>query len=214
MIKAVIFDMDGVILDSESVWEKYDRQFFGTEVYENMKSDIKASSLDKIHRLAGENGFKIDKADFVDRYFKLAETVYEESVLTEGIKTSLSDLKKRSIKIGLATSSPGAWAERVLSRLGNPELFECVVSVFDNPDVRTKPNPDSFLLAMKELNASPGETLIVEDSKNGIKAARASGAYVVCLTEHLPNGEHPEGADEYVANLQEFAELMNRLETQ
>ena len=214
MKKAVIFDMDGVILDSENVWEKYDRRFFGEQIYESMKSEIKASSLDKIYRLAAERGFKIDKTDFLNRYFKLAETVYEEAELTNGIKALLNDLKAKDIKLGLATSSPKAWADKVLSRLGGLEMFECVVSVFDTPGVRTKPNPDSFLMAMDKLGVTPAETLIVEDSKNGIKAGVLSGSYTVCLTEHLPSGEYPKGADEYVGNLHGLSDLIKKLERQ
>lgn len=201
MIKAVIFDMDGVILDSESVWEKHDMEFFGPDIYKSMKPRIKASSLDKIYRMASEHGFKVKKSEFLARYFELAKTVYKEAKLTEGLEGLLEELNKKGIKIGLATSSPGAWADQVMSRLSNPHLFECMVSVFDTPDVRTKPNPDSFLLAMKELGVKPEESIIVEDSLNGIKAAKASGGYVVCLTEHLPADEYPEGADKYIDTL-------------
>lgn len=212
MKKAIIFDMDGVILDSENVWEKYDMEFFGPKIYRAMKPRIKASSLDKIYRLASESGFKIDKSEFLDRYFQIARTVYKEAVLTEGLEELLDELSGKGIKIGLATSSPIAWADQVMSRLKNPHLFECVVSVFDMPHIRTKPNPDSFLAAMKELGVKPAESLIVEDSNNGVKAAKASGAYVVCLTEHLRADEHPEGADEYIDNLRDLSKLIEELD--
>lgn len=211
MKKAVIFDMDGVVIDSENVWEKHDMDFFGSEIYAAMKPNIKASSLSKIYDLAGENGFKMKKSDFLNRYFELAKTVYQEAKLSEGLEETLENLKEKGLKIGLATSSPIAWADQVISRLENPKLFECIVSVFDTPGVRTKPNPDSFLLAMEQLgNIKPEDTLIVEDSLNGIKAAKASGAYVVCATEHLPPGEYPQGADEYIARLRDIEELINR----
>lgn len=212
MKKAVVFDMDGVILDSENVWEKYDLEFFGPEIYANMKPRIKASSLDKIYRMAFAHGFKIKKSEFLDRYFEIAKTVYKEAALTEGLEELLDELNGKGIKIGLATSSPGAWADQVMSRLKNPHLFKCVVSVFDTPGIRTKPNPDSFLAALKELGVRPEQSLIVEDSSNGIKAAKASGAYVVCLKEHLPPGEYPEGADKYVDNLQELGSLIGELD--
>ncbi len=211
MKKAVVFDMDGVILDSENVWEKYDLEFFSPKIYSAMKPRIKASSLDKIYRMASENGFKIKKSEFLNRYFEIAKTVYQEAALTEGLEELLEKLSDKGIKIGLATSSPAAWADQVMSRLKNPHLFECVVSVFDTPGVRTKPNPDSFLAAMKELGVSPEETLIVEDSLNGIKAAKASGAYVVCLTEHLPAGDRPKGADKYIDNLRDLSGLIGEL---
>lgn len=211
MKKAVIFDMDGVILDSENVWEKHDMAFFGPDIYKSMKPRIKASSLDKIYRMASEYGFKIEKSEFLNRYFQLAKTVYQEAALTEGLEELLNKLKEDGLKIGLATSSPGAWADQVMSRLDSPHLFECTVSVFDSPDVRTKPNPDSFLVAMKELGVNPSETLIVEDSLNGIKAAKASGGYVVCLTEHLPANDYPEGADKYIDNMQDLYDLIQEL---
>jgi HAD superfamily hydrolase (TIGR01509 family) len=213
MKKAVIFDMDGVILDSENVWEKHDMAFFGPDVYKSMKPRIKASSLDKIYRMASEHGFKIKKTEFLDRYFELAKTVYKEAGLTEGLEELLNELNKNGIKIGLATSSPGAWADQVMSRLSNPHLFECMVSVFDTPGVRTKPNPDSFLLAMKELGVKPEDSIIVEDSLNGIKAAKTSGGYVVCLTEHLPPNDYPEGADKYIDNLQDLTGLIEELDS-
>ncbi|MEX2014323.1 MAG: HAD family phosphatase [Candidatus Saccharimonadales bacterium] len=211
MKKAVIFDMDGVILDSENVWEKHDMAFFGPDIYKSMKPRIKASSLDKIYRMASEYGFKIEKSEFLNRYFQLAKTVYQEAALTEGLEELLNKLKEDGLKIGLATSSPGAWADQVMSRLDSPHLFECTVSVFDSPDVRTKPNPDSFLVAMKELGVNPSETLIVEDSLNGIKAAKASGGYVVCLTEHLPANDYPEGADKYIDNMRDLYDLIQEL---
>lgn len=208
MKKAVIFDMDGVILDSENVWEKYDQKFFGPKLYARLKPRIKASSLDKIYRMATEEGFKIKKDEFLNRYFEISKTIYKEAALTKGLEELLDELSVRGIKIGLATSSPMAWADLVMSRLKNPHLFECVVSVFDMPHIRTKPNPDSFLAAMQELGVDPKQTLIVEDSNNGIKAAKASGAYVVCLTEHLPEGEHPKGADKYINNLGDLIKLI------
>jgi HAD superfamily hydrolase (TIGR01509 family) len=177
-----------------------------------MKPSIKASSLDKIYKMAAESGFKVSKGEFLNRYFEIAKTVYQEAALTEGLEDVLNDLSAKGIKIGLATSSPGAWADQVMARLNNPHLFECVVSVFDMPHIRTKPNPDSFLAAMKELGAKPEESLVVEDSNNGIKAAKASGAYTVCLTEHLPASEHPKGADKYIGKLRELSGLIKELD--
>lgn len=212
MYKAFIFDMDGVIINSEYLWEKKEKVFLvklmGKKIYQKIKEEILGSTTDVIYDLACQNGLKIDKDEFLKQYDDQAVLVYAQSKLTKDIDELLDYLVSLNFKIGLVTASRKLWIEQALSKLKNKDAFKYILSLAGKKDLKPKPYPDGYLEALKQLNSSPKETIILEDSSKGIAAAKKSGAFTICLPENLPYGFQPKGADMYVKNLQELIKFL------
>lgn len=214
MNKAFIFDMDGVIVNSEPVWEVYEQKFLpeimGEKLYSQIKDQILGNSVSGIYSIASGYGLKIDKARFEKAYDGYATKVYSEAKLTDGIETFIDKLVTMDFKLGLVSSSRQYWIDLVLSRLDNRDQFQFIMSL-DGENVKPKPSPDGYLEAIKVLNSRPNLSIILEDSKRGVQAAKASGALTICLQEHLPNGYLPEDADIYTKTIKELTNQIERI---
>lgn len=212
-MKAIIFDMDGVIVDSESVWQKYEPEFLpellGKDVYEKMRDKILGNSVSGVYAAAKELGFSLPKKELEKAYDRQAEKVYKEAALAEEIEDVITTLRSLDLAIGLVSSSRQYWIDMVLSKFSsNP--FAVVLSL-DGENIRPKPFPDGYLLAMKKLDSTPKQTVIVEDTKRGIDAAKKSGAFTVCLMQYVPVDRVVEGADEYIQRLSELPGILEKL---
>jgi beta-phosphoglucomutase len=208
MNKAFIFDMDGVLIDSESVWQKTDTQFFGKAVNEQIQDQLLGSSVQVIYDLACQHGLVMPEAEFYDRYNQLAAKVYKTAKMTAGVDQLIELLKRLGFKIGLVTSSPRLWVDLVLPRIADQAAFDYILSISDNPELRSKPAPDGYNRAIKMLGSTSEQTIILEDSNNGIASAKASGAFVIGLREHLETTYVAKGADVYVQNLSGVEEYL------
>jgi len=213
MNKAFIFDMDGVIVNSEPVWEIYEQKFLpeimGKKLYSQIKDQILGNSVSGIYSIASDYGFKMDKAQFEKIYDEYATIVYDEAKLTDGIEPLINKLITMDFKLGLVSSSRQYWIDLVIDKLGKKNPFQFVLSL-DGDTIKPKPSSDGYLKAIKILNSKPSLSIILEDSKKGVQAAKASGALTICLQENLPNGYLPKGADIYTKTI---IELTNQIES-
>lgn len=216
MNKAFIFDMDGVIIDSETVWEKYDKKYFssvlGKKGYLRIKNKLIGSSRDAIFDEASKIGIKITKKQFIEEYDQVAMKVYQKSKISRDIDILIEKLISYNFKIGLLTASPLLWIDQVLPRLKNKSAFSEIISLPKRKDLRPKPYPDGYLEIINKLGSSPKKTIILEDSNRGIKAGIASKAFTICLTENLPNGYKAKGADLFLDNLKEVIQFIEKYE--
>lgn len=215
MNKAFIFDMDGVIVNSETVWKKREKRFLtellGDSVYKKIKYSILGSTTHSIYELACKNGLKIEKDLFIEKFDQQALSVYQESELTKNIDALLSELKLLNFKVGLVTASSKLWIEQVMPKIKNKEIFECILSLAQREDLKPKPHPDGYLEAIRILKSTPDKTIILEDSHRGVSAAKASGAFTICLTEHVLEEDIPGGADRYVKTVKELISQIKAL---
>jgi len=183
-IKAVIFDMDGVITDSELLYgEAVNAVFEGTRYV----------LTDDDHRAI--MGSSIDYTwDWIMRRFDLPGPVerwtqrYDDEVVrlltdkaepTPGIYELLDAIQQRHVRLGLASSSQHNWVMAVLGKLGLQDRFEAIASC--EMAANAKPAPDLYVLAGQKLGVVPGECMAVEDTPRGIQAAKAAGIYTVAL---------------------------------
>ena len=214
MNKAVIFDMDGVIVNSEPVWESYENKFLpelmGEKTYLKIKNQILGNSISKIYETSAKYGFKMEKTDFIRIYHEYAAIVYQEAEITEGLENLLDRLIISKYTLGLVSVSRQDWIELVLNKLNKKNLFKFVLSI-DSLGVRPKPFPDGYIMAIRELNSTPDKTIIIEDSQRGVTAAKASGALTICFTRHLPKNYKPIGADFYVKDINELMKQIERI---
>lgn len=204
--QAFIFDMDGVMIDSERTWDEKEPEFyhrvFGSTVAEKILGKTMGLDVGSIYRLAVSAGYQKSDAEFLAGSDALALEVYGESPLTDGLTEFIDYLTHQNYRIGLVSASLPHWIEPVLNRTQRRSAFQVVQSVGNHPTLKPKPAPDGYQKTMAELGVNPAQTIILEDSQTGLRSARASQAgLVICLTEHHHPGYHPEGADVYLPDL-------------
>lgn len=211
MNKAFLFDMDGVLIDSENEWLRLETadgaNLYGPTIAAQMGS-LLGMSLDMIYDRAVSLGFSRDKKTFYNHYDRLAEQVYKTAPLTQDIDMLGKKLIEMDFKLGLVSASRSHWIESVISRLTFKEHFSSIISVNDRPDLLPKPHPGGYLAAIQELGASPETTVILEDSNTGIQAGKAAGATVIGFKQNLLPGYQQTGADKYAENIEEVIEIV------
>lgn len=210
-IKAVVFDFDGVIVESEPYWVLADQQVV-EEAGGRFRPEVKhlATGLPpaaSMRRLLELHDLDVDPAPLQARRERLMADYYATEIpAVAGMPALIDELARRGLAMSIATSTPARLVRGALARLGLAGRFRGVVS----PEhVRhAKPAPDVFLRAMELAGARPAETVIVEDSAPGIAAAQASGATVVWRV----NGHAPGAGEGVPHHLREPAELLTILE--
>lgn len=181
---AVIFDMDGVILDSGTIWEGVITELF-TECgvsWEDFDEDAFAggdNSQQWAAYLKQVVGLPLEEEQIIDRVVDALLRVYEDGLpLLDGARETVKRLA-RSYPLGLASSSPHPVIAFVLERSGLDQYFGAWVSSDEVP--RGKPAPDVYLEACRRLDVDPRRCVAVEDSRFGIRAASTAGLKVIAV---------------------------------
>lgn len=178
-MKAVIFDMDGVIVDSEAQWKSLESAYF-RELAPSWTTahDERAVGLgvEDLHRfLVKEFEVTITKNEFLAHCDITAKKVYEQRVeCAKGFLDLARELKHGGIKTAIASSSPAHWIKMVVDRFALSPLLDTIVSA-DDVGGRTKPLPDIYLEAASRLKLPTIECLAIEDSSIGLLAAKRAG---------------------------------------
>ncbi|WP_458208025.1 HAD family hydrolase [Haladaptatus sp. NG-SE-30] len=179
--QAVLFDMDGVLVDSEPFWQQFWREhvFAHAETGDPSLEDVTGrnfrESLDELATTYGLPG----GAERYARQFELtAETVYGEHVsITAGMPAFFETLRDRGIDVGIVSSAPAEWIEMVIERF---ELAPVDIMVSaEDIDLPGKPEPFIYEHAAADLDVSPSSCLVIEDSVNGVRAAARAGSTVI-----------------------------------
>lgn len=188
MIKAVIFDMDGVLIEAKD-WH-YDAlnkalNLFGYNIsrHEHLTAYDGLPTSRKLDMLSVERDLPQALHSFINEMKQLytMEIVYAQCKPTFVHQYALSSLKKRGYKLAVASNSIRNTVQVMMDRANLDQYLDLQLS---NEDVeQAKPAPDIYLKAIERLGVTPEECLIVEDNENGIKAARASGAHVLVVAE-------------------------------
>lgn len=183
MLKAIIFDMDGVLLDSERLWpeiefERY-RKLIPDWTMDNHKL-LTGLSLNDSHRMFTEKfGLDMSWEEYDGFYRTMAREVYlNRTSFYPGAEEILIELRKAGIPIGLATSSPTYWLDLIYERFPLNEYFEVLLGA-DDVGGKGKPAPDLYLLAAEKLGFSPEECIAIEDSYNGVLSAQIAGLFPI-----------------------------------
>lgn len=218
MGKLFMFDMDGVIIDTENVWAQQELDFFndfyGVELYKEVEEKIKGIRLKDEHELLKSLGFSLPYEDFIRRYNEQAQKVFGQAKLTEGVEDFLDFLNREGFKIALVSSSPKDWIDMTFAKLSNSHLFSSVLSLNDREDLQGKPAPDGYIEMMKLMGANPNDSYILEDSNRGLEAARNSGAYTICFQAHLPDKTQSGEAHFYAQKFTDIADLIRNFKNQ
>jgi mannitol-1-/sugar-/sorbitol-6-/2-deoxyglucose-6-phosphatase len=209
-IKAVIFDMDGVIVDSEPFWREAEMLIFpkyGIPMTEEMCLSMRGTKIDEVVRhWHSIYNWQPPRLDIIEREIvdKLMELVATKGKPMPGLIELFGWLRKNSIKIGLATSSLFEIMHHVLDTLQIRPYFDVVHSA--EAEKAGKPAPDVYLGVASKMGLQPRECMAVEDSVTGIKSAKAAGMYTVAYPEALEYElEQYSLADVKIKNLSEIS---------
>jgi len=191
--QAVIFDMDGVLIDSEPLWKIAMEEVFHAVGCMITRKDFQKTvglRIDEVIQFwYNERGWENYSAKEVEDLIiaKMVGLIHQNGEPLTGVMDTIAYLKSKSIKIGLATSSYNVLIDAVLNTLGIRNDFDQVHSAED--EEFGKPHPAVYLSVARQLNIDPVKCLVIEDSLNGIISARAAKMKVVCIPEKT---HHPE----------------------
>jgi sugar-phosphatase len=184
--KAIIFDMDGVIIDSEKYWKQAEYEVFTslgvnvTDEYSEMTKSMTTSEVTKFWYDKdpwGNKDLEVVEQMVISRVIELIEI---ESCQINGVKPFIEKLKTKKYKIGLATNSPHKIIPVVLKKLDILHLFDSISSA--EFEIKGKPDPAIYFKAAKRLDTKPEDCIVIEDSYTGMLAAKNAGMTVVAFT--------------------------------
>jgi HAD superfamily hydrolase (TIGR01509 family) len=209
MVEAILFDMDGVLVDSEQYWQAH----WTNDIFPRVQSgdptmdEITGRSIgDIVSYLHDTYRFDVEPSEIEAETLSFAEQMYQEQAnVVSGMPSLFATLRGSDIEIGIVSSARRQWIELVLeeSELGTPDV---VVSASDL-EAPSKPNPAIYERAIEQLQTSASACIVVEDSIQGARAAESAGATVVRYQCNQPT--EPISEAEYVAD--DIADLQNRL---
>jgi beta-phosphoglucomutase family hydrolase len=211
-IKAIIFDMDGVLVDSEPHHTTLEQRLFneaGLNVSEAEHLQFKGKTSDLMWReLIEKKGLKISLDELNEIYKKAADSYFSELdnlFPTEGVVDVLETIRQKRIPLAVASSSTKNIIDIILQKTGLKKYFDFIVSS-ENVDAG-KPSPDIFLYTAKLLGENCEACLVIEDSENGIKAAKAAG--MTCIAYTGTGGvQESKIADKTIRHFNEFGAVV------
>ncbi|GAA0336440.1 HAD family phosphatase [Actinoallomurus spadix] len=192
-MNAVVFDLDGVLVDSEPVWEEVRRAFVadhgGRWQPDTQQRLMGMSTSEWAAYLSGELGVRMTADEVARGVVEQMARRYEDGVpLMPGAVETVRRLASRW-PLGLASSSPRALIDVVLDRTGLAASFRATVSTEEV--ARGKPAPDGYLLAARRVGVDAAGCVAVEDSSNGLRSAHAAGMRVIAV----PHPRYPPAPD-------------------
>ena len=210
-MQAVLFDMDGVLVDSEDYWVEREREELLPGVvpdHDVAVSEITGMNYREIYDYLDDNyETAVSRREFLGLFDDAAHEIFDKRVdLLPGFRKLAARLRGEDVDLALVTSSPPSWIDRVFDRFDLHDEFDAVVSA-DELDGPGKPEPDVYLHAAEKLGLDPEDCLAVEDSSHGIEAAHRAGMDVVGFRFNGEPGEGP--ADVYVETPEELREVVS-----
>jgi HAD superfamily hydrolase (TIGR01509 family) len=192
MLKALIFDFDGLILDTETpevlVWQSiYKDHGFELPLDEWKKTvgGYGISNFDAAEHLALLSLGRIDPVSSKARYRKEADAIIHANSILPGVLEMIEQAKKAGVQVAIGSSSPHSWVDTHAKRLNIFHYFDVITCRDDVAPGRTKPNPDIYLKSLERLQVQKNEAVVFEDSINGVEASRRAGIFVVAVPNQL-----------------------------
>ena len=198
MTKAVLFDLDGVLVSTDEYhyfsWKKLSEEegfgFFDHTFNHKFRGVARMECVEIITKASGKHYTPEQKQELAERknrYFVESLSTVTTEVLLPGALSTLKELRKRGIKVAVASNSRNA--KTIINQSHIKELLDTIVDGFDITN--SKPDPEVFLLAAKNVEIPPSQCLVVEDAVTGIESARRAGmkALGIGTKERLPNAD-------------------------
>lgn len=211
--EAVIFDMDGSLVDSMWVWKDIDMEYlgrFGLEIPDDLQQEIEGMSFTETARYFRER-FGLDRS--VDQiradWNEMAWDKYRTRVMLKpGARELLDYCRSQGIKLGIATSNSREIVDMVMEERGVADYFSCIMTACEAK--KGKPAPDVYLLTARQLSVDPKNCLVFEDIVFGIQAGKAAGMEVCAVDDAYSAYQEAEKrslADYYIKDFREIQEV-------
>lgn len=207
-MKALIFDFDGLILDTETPdyqsWQ-YVYKSYGIELplklWLTFVGGDAETDFEPHEYLEQKLNSTVDREQiWVSRRKSYLENLEDQTVLP-GVVDLLKAARERGLKLAIASSSPENWVAGHLSRLGLNGYFDVIVTADDVE--KTKPDPALFLIAAEKLGVLPNEVIVLEDSENGVNGAKRANMFVAAVPNSITVESDLSLADLYIRSLAE-----------
>lgn len=219
MIRAIVFDFDGLIIDTESpdytawseIYDEHDSDLEFDDWVSNIglgANDLKFFPFDNLQsQLSHALDAEMIHARRRERYL---EIVHSQPILP-GVETYIKEAKRLGMRLAVASSSPCEWVTGHLQRLGLYDNFEAIRCA-DHVEF-TKPHPELYLAAVQALGVEPHEAVALEDSSHGVSSAKAAGLFAVAIPNVVTHRLPLEHADLRLSSLEEvpLEDLLTRL---
>jgi HAD superfamily hydrolase (TIGR01509 family) len=219
VIRAVVFDFDGLIVDTEGpifrAWQRIYRERGQQLPLERWLTIIGTASgpFDPVMDLAERTGQQLDSDELkaLERLYYREATALQQ--LLPGVDHYLRDARQLQVKVAIASSSGRTWVNEHLDRFGIGDHFDAIVCREDV--TRTKPDPELYQAALRSLQVVADAAVALEDSTNGIRAAKAAGLFCVAVANPLTAGMDLDQADIRLPSLDAMPlrALMDHVET-
>ena len=218
MIKALIFDFDGLILDTETpevfVWQSICNEHgfeLPVEEWEKTVGGYGISDFDPAQNLSRLSQGRLDPVSLRARYRLEADAIIHANPILPGIMDMIHAGKKHGLQVAIGSSSPHSWVDTHTKRLDIYHHFDHIICQDDVAPGRTKPHPDIYLKALDALKVNKDEAVVFEDSPNGALASKRAGIFVVAVPNPLTAKMNVQG-DLTVSSLAELSlqDLINR----
>lgn len=209
MLKAVIFDMDGVIIDSEPTHIKLEKETFkklGIEVKgDEHQAFVGTTSYYMWEDLKNKYTLNQTLEELVENdrsiYFKYLNSDECEITLIDGVKELIEDLHENGVNLAIASSSPLNVIKAIAKKFQIEEYFK--VFVTGDYVKKSKPEPDIFIFASEKLGVSPENCVVIEDSHNGVRAAKKAGMKCVGINSDVEGRQDISMADLVINSFKE-----------
>ncbi|UCD03522.1 MAG: HAD family phosphatase [Candidatus Woesearchaeota archaeon] len=205
-MKAVIFDMDGVVSDTQKLQVQVESELlkkYGIEMTTDELTETYAGVSDRewLKKLSEEYGVFIDiDKTLEEKWEKLFLLVKDGIDAMPGVIEFIDKLRTSGFKLAIASASPVNFIEFVLSKLNLKDKFDVITSSTEVE--HGKPSPDVFLLAAKRLGLKPEECIVIEDGVNGMVAAKRANMFCIGYVNRKVNKDLP--ADIIISNFNEI----------
>jgi len=209
MIRGLIFDFDGLILETEGPiyqsWQEIYHSYGCHLPFDSWTNIIGTADyeFEPIAELERQYGAQLDHQGLQVRHQQLEADMIVVLSAMPGVQGYLDDAKGLGLKIGLASSSPCEWVTGHLDRLGLTHYFDCIKGSDDV--LRTKPDPRLFLAVLEELELGADEAVVLEDSPNGVLAAKRAGIFCVAVPNSMTRDLKFDHADMRLESLEDLS---------
>lgn len=208
MIRALIFDFDGLILDTEGpefqTWQEIYAEHGGTLSFDSWAETIGTiGGFDPYAELERQLGRALDREAIRQRRRQRFQELIAGQTARPGVTDYLEAASARGLRLAVASSAPRDWVAGHLERLGLRQYFDCLRCADDV--TRVKPDPELYLAALAALDVLPTEAIALEDSPNGITAAKRAGLFCVAVPNPLTGQLSLAHADLQVESLAQLS---------